>query len=221
MKAMILAAGRGERMRPLTLTTPKPLLRVGDTTLIEHALTQVRKAGITEVVINVHHLGDQIIQHCGDGAVYDLHIQYSIEDELLDTGGGIYRALPLLGTPPFLLLSADIWTDFPLQTLTQQSVEAAHLILVDNPKYHSTGDFGLDKMNRVHRHAVQQLTYGNIGVFHPTLFKNENLSIFPLRSVLFPAIEKGLVTGEHYAGRWYNVGTPVDLDHANTFINHC
>ena len=211
MKAMILAAGRGERMRPLTLTTPKPLLRVGDTTLIDHALIEVRKAGITDVVINVHHLGDQIIRHCGDGTAYDLQIQYSIEDELLDTGGGIYRALPLLGLNPFLLLSADIWTDFPLHFLTQQSVEAAHLVLVDNPDYHSTGDFGLDENNVVRRNTSQQFTYGNIGVFHPALFQHEKPGIFPLRSVLFPAIEKGLVTGERYAGRWNNVGTQQEL----------
>ncbi len=211
MKAMILAAGRGERMRPLTLTTPKPLLRIGNTSLIDHALMQVRKAGITEVVINVHHLGDQIIRHCGDGAAYDLRIQYSVEDELLDTGGGIYRALPLLGSNPFLLLSADIWTDFPLQTLTQRSVEAAHLILVDNPGYHSAGDFGLDKNGVVRRDVSQQFTYGNIGVFHPQLFQHEKPGIFPLRSVLFPAIEKGLVTGERYMGQWHNVGTQQEL----------
>lgn len=221
MKAMILAAGRGERLRPLTRTTPKPLLRVGDTTLIDHALMQVRKAGITDVVINVHHLGDQIIQHCGDGAAYGLHIQYSIEDELLDTGGGIYRALPLLGSDPFLLLSADIWTDFPLYSLTQQSVEAAHLILVDNPAYHSTGDFGLNEDGIVRRNTSQQFTYGNMGVFHPALFQYESAGVFPLREVLFPAIEKGIVTGERYAGQWYNVGTPADLDQANTFISHC
>ncbi len=221
MKAMILAAGRGERMRPLTLTTPKPLLCVGNMTLIDRALTEVRKAGIVEVVINVHHLGDQIMQHCGDGDAYGLQIQYSIEDELLDTGGGIYRALPFLGSDPFLLLSADIWTDFPLQKLTQQSVEAAHLILVDNPEYHSTGDCGLDKNGIVRRHASQPFTYGNIGVFHPALFQHEKPGIFPLRSVLFPAIEQGVVTGERYAGQWHNIGTPADLNQANTFTSHC
>ncbi len=108
MKAMILAAGRGERMRPLTVTTPKPLLRVGDITLIEHALMEVQKAGITDVVINVHHLRDQIMNYCGDGSAFGVRIQYSVEENLLETGGGILSALPLLGDHPFLVLSADV-----------------------------------------------------------------------------------------------------------------
>jgi MurNAc alpha-1-phosphate uridylyltransferase len=211
MKAMILAAGRGERMRPLTDTTPKPLLPVGNTTLIEHVLHEVKKAGVTEVIINVHYLGNQIMQHCGDGSRYGLTIHYSIEETLLDTGGGIFNALPLLGHAPFLLLSADIWTDFPLSELVNKSVNAAHLVLVNNPPFHSQGDFGLNAANKIEKNSATKLTYANIGVIHPDLFKDETAGVFPLRKVLFPAIEEGLVTGEHYRGQWYNVGTVEEL----------
>ena len=212
MKAMILAAGRGERMLPLTATTPKPLLKIGNTTLIEHTLHQVHLAGIQDVVINVHHLGDQIIQYCGDGAAFDLSIRYSVEPTLLETGGGVFNALPLLGDEPFLLLSADVWTDFPLKKLLQKKISGAHVVLVDNPDYHRDGDFALDANGLVCMEGEKKLTYANISIIHPRLFYGENHGVFRLTKILRPAIENKMVMGECYAGEWHNVGTVGDLE---------
>ncbi|OGT41263.1 MAG: hypothetical protein A3F13_05375 [Gammaproteobacteria bacterium RIFCSPHIGHO2_12_FULL_40_19] len=212
MKAIILAAGRGERMRPLTLKTPKPLLSVGNMTLIDHALYQLRIAGITDVVINVHHLGEQIMQHCGDGSAIGMCIQYSIENELLETGGGIYQALPLLGDKPFLVVSADVWTAYPLKQLTQKNVSGAHLVFVDNPDFHPKGDYGLDSKGIVHFDTSIKYTYANIAVLHPDLFRDEKAGVFRLSTVFHRAIKKGVMTGEHYTGVWHNVGTPNDLE---------
>lgn len=211
MKAMLLAAGRGERMRPLTLTTPKPLLPVGDITLIDHALKQLKLAGFRDVVINVHYLGEQIMTHCGDGSRFNLSIRYSIEETLLDTGGGIYRALPLLGDEPFLVLSADVWTDFPLRTLMQKKISGAHLVFVDNPVFHSVGDYGLDESGRVHLDAAVNYTYANVGVLHPKLFDDFSAGVFRLSAVFNRAISENAVTGERYAGVWHNVGTQDEL----------
>ncbi len=216
MKAMILAAGLGKRMHPLTLTTPKPLLKIGNTTLIEHVFSELRKANITDVVINVHHLRDQMIQYCGNGSAFGLQIHYSIEEELLETGGGIFQALPLLGHEPFLVLSADVWTDFPCKKLTQQKTNGAHLIFVDNPEYHPTGDYGLDTRNIVQRHSEKKFTYANIAVLHPDLFKAEKQGVFKLNHVFQKAIEKEIVTGEKYHGVWHNIGTQKDLEHLIT-----
>lgn len=211
MKAMLLAAGRGERMRPFTLTTPKPLVPVGETTLIDHALKQLKLAGFRDVVINVHHLGEKIIAHCGDGSQFGLSIQYSIEETLLDTGGGIYRALPLLGDAPFLVLSADVWTDFPLHTLRQEKISGAHLVFVDNPSFHPQGDYSLGRDGSVHFDGEKKYTYANVAVLHPFLFDGFTEGAFRLSQVFHRAISENKMTGEHYAGAWYNVGTPDEL----------
>lgn len=223
MKAMILAAGRGERMRPFTLKTPKPLLPIANTTLIEHALYQLRLAGIFDVVINVHHLGEQIIQHCGDGASMGMRIQYSIEETLLETGGGIYQALPLLGDQPFLVLSADVWTDYPLKQLTQikqKNRRGAHLVFVDNPAFHPEGDYGLDEKGIVRLDTPIKYTYANIAVLHPHLFCDEKAGVFPLSTVFRRAILRGAMTGEHYRGVWHNVGTPADAEQLCSLVKH-
>ena len=212
MKAMILAAGRGERMKPLTVVTPKPLLLVGNTTLIGHVLHQLQGAGITEVVINVHHLKDQMIEYCGDGSRFGVEIQYSIEETLLETGGGIYQALPLLGQDPFLLISADVWTDYPLEKLVARNqVPAAHLVFVANPDFHPEGDYGLDKNHVVRTALPVQYTYASFGIINPTLFQAEKHGVFRLTKVLQPAIEAGEVTGEYYDGVWHNVGSLTEL----------
>ena len=211
MKAIILAAGLGKRMQPLTFTTPKPLLKIGNVTLIDHTLHQLQLAGIKEVVINVHHLRDQIIAHCGDGSAYQLKITYSVEDILLETGGGVFQALPFLGDDSFLVISADVWTDFPLQNLISTKTNGAHLIFVDNPSYHPQGDYGLDANGLVHSHSDKKLTYANIAVMHPSLFNTEKHGIFKLSSVFNKAIEKKQVTGEHYSGVWHNMGTLQDI----------
>lgn len=224
MKAMILAAGLGKRMQPLTLTTPKPLLKVGNTTLIDHALQQLQLAGIKEVMINVHHLGDQIITHCGDGSAYNLKIHYSVEDILLETGGGIFQALSFFNNEPFLVMSADVWTDFSLKKLLTIKTKAAHLIFVDNPEYHPAGDYGLDEHGIVQLHSDKKFTYANIAVIHPSLFDGEKHGVFKLSSVFKKAIEKKNVTGEYYSGEWFNVGTTDDLiaiqTHASKIDSH-
>lgn len=214
MRAMILAAGRGERMGVLTTQTPKPLLRVGNHYLIEHTLASLKRAQIDHVVINVSYLGDAIMQALGDGSRYGLHITYSPEATRLETGGGILQALPLLGDEPFLVLSSDVITDFRLQGLPSFLDGLAHLVLVDNPDFHPHGDFGLLD-GHVNMQATPKLTFGNIGVYHPDLFKNVTPGHFPLSKLLFPAIEAGKVTGEFYKGLWFNVGTAADLADMN------
>ncbi|EKD76914.1 MAG: nucleotidyl transferase family protein [uncultured bacterium] len=210
MKAMLLAAGRGERLRPLTDHTPKPLISIGNTTLIEHIFSQLRDAGIQEVVINVHHLAQKMMQYCGDGSRFGLHIHYSVEKILLDTGGGILQALPLLGRESFLVMSADIWTDFPLQTLLQRRVRGAHLVLVNNPDFHPNGDFGL--MNDLLTLRGKRFTYANIAVLHPDIFVEETRTIFPLADIFTRTIQQKIATGQHYSGSWHNIGTLDELN---------
>src|SRR3990167_3122961 len=207
MKAMILAAGRGERLKPLTVITPKPLLMVGNTTLLGHLLHQLRDAGIEDVVINVHHHADQMMAYAGDGSQFGLRIQYSVEEVLLETGGGIYQALPLLGCEPFLIISADIWTDYPLENLIHKKISHAHLVLVSNPDFHIMGDFNLSNEGVIQTDFPKKFTYASFGILHPDLFRHALPGIFRLTDVLQPAIENGLVTGEHYQGHWHNVGT--------------
>ena len=210
MRAMILAAGRGERMRELTLQTPKPLLRVKGRYLIDYAILNLKRAGIYEIVINVSHLGDQIKNALGDGAQYGVAITYSDEPERLETGGGIFKALPLLGDAPFVVVSGDVICDYPLQSLPKEPTGLAHLVLVNNPDFHPKGDFGL-RDGRVLMNASEKLTFGNIGVYRPSLFAGCKPGHYPLNQLLFPAISAKQVTGEHYLGAWHNIGTPEQL----------
>lgn len=211
---MILAAGRGERMGELTRDTPKPLLQVNGHYLIEYALANVKRAGIHDVVINVSYHREQMMAALGDGSRYGLHIIYSEEPERLETGGGILQALPLLGSDPFLLFSSDVITDFSLQHLPTQLSTLAHLVLVDNPTFLPQGDFGL-QAGKVSLQARPYLTYANIGVYSPALFEGCRPGHFKLNTLLFPAIEKGFVSGEYFHGTWCNIGTPEQLSHAN------
>ena len=217
MKAMILAAGKGERMRPLTDVTPKPLLLVDGQPLITYHLKALKIAGIKEVVINTWYLGKQLVSSLGDGRNFGLKITYSEEQELLNTGGGIANALPLLGTDPFLVLSADILTDFPIQTLPTAPHGLAHLVMVDNPSYHLEGDFGLDR-GKLKLNTGVKLTYGNIGIFRPEFFASCPAGAFPLGALLRQHIANDLVTGQYYAGAWHNIGTPADLEIVNSNI---
>lgn len=209
-------------MRPLSDATPKPLLAVAGKRLIEWQIESLVRAGFRDLVINTAHLAAQIESALGDGARYGAHIVYSHEgdtaEDALETAGGIVRALPLLsahGQAPFVAVSADIVTDYDYRRLVAHAqaialgVADAHLVLVDNPPSHPAGDMGLAQ-GRINLHPPL-LTYGNIGVFSPRLFAGEA----PVRKKLFPwlyrAVERGRVSGEHYAGRWYNVTTPADL----------
>ena len=215
MKAMILAAGIGERMQPLTFTTPKPLIKINDQYLIEYSLYALSKAGFSEVVINVCHHAEKIKTALGDGKRYGLHIHYSEEKELLNTGGGIFHALPLLGDKPFLVTSCDIISDYPFQKLSHDILGLAHLVLINNPPYHPTGDFSLHD-DKVSLGNSKKLTFGNIGVYHPDLFKDCAEGSFPLTDVLFRAINSNQVTGEYFQGQWANIGTEEELEKLNS-----
>ncbi len=208
---MILAAGRGERMRPLTDHTPKPLLAVAGRPLIVWHIERLAAAGIRELVINHAHLGAQIERALGDGARWQVNIRYSPEDKALETGGGIHRALPLLGDAPFLVLNGDVWTDLDLRRLRLDDGRLAHLVMVDNPSQHPRGDFHLATDGLLCAHAEPRVTYSGIGVYDPALFADCSPGAFPLAPLLRHAMDAGLVSGEHYRGRWIDVGTPQRL----------
>ncbi|CAH0236106.1 UTP--glucose-1-phosphate uridylyltransferase [Pseudomonas koreensis] len=219
MKAMILAAGKGERMRPLTLTTPKPLVRAAGVPLIEYHLRALAAAGFNEIVINHAWLGQQIEDHLGDGSRFGLSIQYSPEGEPLETGGGIFRALPLLGDDAFLVVNGDIWTDYDFSVLHQPINGLAHLVLADNPPHHPKGDFTLiDGKVQDGEPDAQTLTYSGIAVLHPQLFDGCSAGAFKLAPLLRNAMAKGEVTGERLKGHWVDVGTYERLAEAEALI---
>ena len=208
MKAMILAAGKGERLRPLTLHTPKPLVRAAGVPLIEYHLRALTRAGFTDVVINHAWLGQQIEDYLGDGERFGLRIQYSPEGEPLETGGGIFKALPLLGAEPFVVVNGDIFTDYDFANLRRPLQGRAHLVLVDNPPHHPSGDFLLQDgqvADAVAGHA--SLTYSGIAVLNPMLFAGCQPGAFKLAPLLRSAMAAGAVSGERFAGRWVDVGT--------------
>lgn len=211
MKAMILAAGRGARMRPVSDATPKPLLEVGGYRLIEYHLAALVKAGIREVVVNLSWLGDCIRETLGDGTAYGLSITYSPEGPTpLGTGGGIHRALPLLGADPFLLVNGDVWIDLPFEDLRRPGGSLAHLVLIANPPHHPDGDFGLDSGGRVLA-TPTPLTYSGLAVFDPRLFEGCEAGSFPLKPRLDRALASGRLSGQRHAGVWSDVGTPERL----------
>lgn len=221
MKAMILAAGRGARMGALTQDCPKALIKVGDNALINHHLERLAQAGVEEVIINTHHLAQCLHDELGDGSAYGLTIRYSHEAELLGTGGGIYQALSHFEAQPFIVLSADIWSDYPLSELPANlDHQDAFLVLVDNPPYHPEGDFSLEAGGAVGCTQSPFFNYAGIGVLHPRLFASvdPNQSVFELNHLLGPAVRDGRVQGTHYAGAWFNVGTPEQLAAANQYI---
>ncbi|MGZ5031919.1 MAG: N-acetylmuramate alpha-1-phosphate uridylyltransferase MurU [Usitatibacter sp.] len=217
-RAIILAAGRGERMRPLTDSTPKPLLRVGGRPIIEWQVARLAACGFTELVVNHSHLGALIEEALGDGARFGARIRYSHEAKALETAGGVAQALAMLDGEPFVVVSGDIHTTFDYATLAprmesiarEPSRHAAHFVLVDNPPWHAEGDMGLAE-GRVRR-AGPRLTYGNIAVFHPQLFRDVApgtcLKLFPWA---YQFVDEGRVSGEHFRGSWDNVGTPAQL----------
>jgi MurNAc alpha-1-phosphate uridylyltransferase len=220
MKAMILAAGRGERMRPLTDLTPKPLLKVGGKSLIVWHLERLAQAGFKEIVINHAHLGEQIEQALGDGSRWDLHIQYSPEKNALETAGGIANALSLLGDEPFLVVNGDTFTevDFGVLKYALQANNHAHLVLVNNPLQHPNGDFAMEA-GRLKNTGAQLLTFSGVGVYHPDLFTNvtsgEPAKLAPL---LRNAIAERKATAEHYLGIWHDIGTPERLKDLDNYL---
>ncbi len=212
MKVMLLAAGRGERMRPLTDEVPKPLLNVGGKPLIVHLIEALVAEGFHELVINHAWHGAMIEKRLGDGRDFGASIAYSAEgDRALETGGGIRLALPLLGNDPFIAVNADIWTDFPFSSLPGALQTLGHLVLVDNPAHHPDGDFTLDG-SRVGDAEGQRLTFSGIGVYRPELFAKLSEGRFALAPVLFDACGEGRLSGVHYTGEWSDVGTVERLD---------
>lgn len=211
MKAMILAAGRGERMRPLTDHTPKPLLKVGGKPLIVWHLQALAKAGFEDIVINHAHLGEQIEAALGDGSEWGVRIQYSPEKVALETAGGIANALPLLGDTPFLVVNGDVFTDIDYASLKLEKPHLAHLVMVNNPPQHPDGDFALID-NKLSETGIAKLTFSGVGIYHPDLFagvvRGEAAKLAPL---LKAAMAQGLVTGQHHLGAWHDIGTPERL----------
>jgi MurNAc alpha-1-phosphate uridylyltransferase len=215
--AMILAAGRGERMRPLTDRTPKPLLDVGGKPLIVWHIERLVRAGISDIVINHAWLGEQIEAALGDGSRFGARIHYSRETTALETAGGIVLALPLLGTGPFLVVNGDVYTDFDFESLAAVTLRdrLAHLVLIDNPAHHPKGDFALDR-GSVAEDGAARLTFSGIGLYHPALFDGLAPGArAPLAPLLRQAMREGRVSGVHFRGRWVDVGTAerlADLD---------
>ena len=217
MKAMILAAGRGERMQPLTDTCPKPLLAVGGQRLIEYHLQQLAAAGFTDIVINTARLGEQFPQCLGDGKRYGVSIQYSHEGETaLETAGGIIHALPLLDSEVFLVVNGDIWTDYDYARLPNKLNGLAHLVLVDNPLHHPDGDFQLTQEQCV----IDQpgLTFSGIGLYARELFTPFVSQVKPLAPLLRAAMAQNAVSGEYYAGQWWDIGTPQRLQELDNYL---
>lgn len=223
MKAMILAAGRGERMRPLTDHTPKSLLEVNGKSLISMIIFSLRQAGITELVINLAHLGEKIAATLGDGTAHGVRIRYSRETEALETAGGIVYAMPLLGEAPFIAVNADVYSDYDFAALVRSAQQLkdtgplAHLVLVDNPPQHPRGDFALAD-GRVQRDGATKFTFSGMGAYHPALFSGITRGARArLADLLIAAMPAGHVTGELYRGCWHDIGTPERLaavDHA-------
>jgi N-acetyl-alpha-D-muramate 1-phosphate uridylyltransferase len=211
MRAMILAAGRGERMRPLTERLPKPLLEVGGHRLIEYHLASLARQGIREVVVNLSWHGERIREALADGAAHGLTLRYSEEGpEPLGTGGGLFAALPLLGEGPFLVVNGDVWSDFALDALRAPAASLAHLVLVPNPEHHPGGDFGIGPDGRLHDDAGR-LTFAGISILHPRLFEGCEGGFFPLKPLLERAMRSGQLTGQRHGGAWCDVGTPSRL----------
>ncbi len=225
MKAMILAAGRGERMRPLTESTPKPLLNVGGKPLLVHQLNNLALAGFQDVVINIAYLGEQIRDYIGNifsaNTGQHLSIQYSEEPEPLETAGAIAHALPLLGDQPFLLINGDIWTDYPFQSLKQHTLSnrcLGHLVLVPNPAHHPEGDFAIESgyltEKKLSEKNTKAMTFSGISVLSPKLISDypECRRVFPLGEVFRHALKTKKLSAESYQGQWWDIGTVERLN---------
>ena len=232
MKALIFAAGLGERMRPLTDHTPKPLLVAGGKPLIVWHLEKLAALGIRDVVVNTSWLAHRFPQVLGDGSQWGLRVHYSFEGNTpLETGGGMHHALPLLGDAPFIAVNGDIWTDLDFATLPSEPAGSAHLVLVDNPAHHPQGDFALADTGSVDSTGAVKLTFSGIGVYRPVLLQHwravvgnangaeENPPRFKLAPLLREAMARSAVSGTHHSGRWTDVGTPQRLEALDRELN--
>lgn len=213
---VLLAAGRGSRMRSLTETTPKPLLKVGPHTLIEHHLYRLQAQGFKQVVINLAYLGEQIRAHLGDGSRYGLRLSYSDESATgaLETAGGLKQALPLIESDPFLVINSDIWTDFSFNSLLDPLEKSGRVVLVDNPEHNPLGDFGFEQ-NQLHEKSPTKLTFSGIALYKKSLFSELGNGKHPLGPVLRSLIHNQNLEGIKYIGDWTDVGTPERLSELN------
>ena len=214
MRAMILAAGRGERLRPLTDELPKPLVEIAGKPLIEYHLEALARAGFREVVINQGHLGDLLPEMLGNGSRWGVNIHWSDEQpEALETGGGIFKALPLLGSAPFLVINGDLWTHYPFARLRAVKCDWAHLVMIPNPSHNPVGDFALAGA-RIRETGDRKLTFSGMAVYNPRLFDGCQPGKFSVVPLVRSAMENHLVTGEEYQGGWNDIGTLERLDAA-------
>jgi len=218
MKAMILAAGRGERMRPLTDRCPKPLLEVVGAPLIEHHINKLARAGFREIVINHAYLGEQIENFLQDGSRYGVSIQYSREHEALETGGGIYQALQYLGDAPFLVVNGDVWCEFDYTQLPTTLDGLVHLVMIDNPEHNPDGDFYYDN-HRLTESTGIKLTYSGLGIYRAALFDGCKSEKFPLAPLLRQSIKQGQASATYFKGFWLDVGTPERLNYLNQYLS--
>ena len=215
---MLLAAGLGERLKPLTDQTPKPLIEISGKPLIEYHLERLKSAGFENIVINLSYLGDQIKQFLGNGQRYGLQIEYSEEGEIpLETAGGIIHALSLLGNEPFLVINSDIWCEHSLSFPNLDNSKQAHLVLVDNPEHNQQGDF-VYEFGKIYNDGKNYLTFSGIGIYHPDLFKNHADEKQPLAPILRSAIQDEKVSAEYFTGQWFDIGTIERLRHAENYI---
>ncbi|MXX94223.1 MAG: nucleotidyltransferase family protein [Gammaproteobacteria bacterium] len=221
MKAMILAAGFGTRLLPLTKTIPKPLILFRNEPLIVHQIRALKRAGVEEIVVNVHHLAEQIMSVLGSGNEYGVKIAYSEEREILDTGGGIKKALPLLGQSPFIVLNGDVWTDFAFAQICQRTTDYAHLILKQNDGSSMGRDFAFEGEN-IQRFAVTEShthTFCGISLIHPSVFSGIIRTKFSLtRDLLFDLVQQKKVTAEVFDGVWFDIGTKTSLHHVQKIL---
>lgn len=218
MRAMILAAGRGSRMRPLTDHTHKGLLKIADVPLLERHVRKLAAIGIKDIVINVSYLAEQIQQFLGDGQTFGVNIHYSIEPTALEVGGGIIKALPLLGPEPFIVINCDVWTDYSMQNLTLKQNSMGHIVLVKNPDHNPKGDFCLvNEKVQISHSAEKTFTYAGIALYHPKLFHGfPEYCSQPMLPILLKAIERSQLSGEFYQGFWSDIGTPERLSAVHT-----
>ena len=220
MKCMLLAAGLGERLRPITDKIPKPLVEIAGKPLIDYHLENLKSAGYEEIVINLSYLGEMIESHLGDGSHFNVTIHYSHEGESpLETAGGIIQALPMLGDQPFLVLNADIWCNHSLSFANLDQDKLAHIVLVDNPAHHPKGDFAYE-YGKIYNQGKNYLTYSGIGIYNPKLFKNIAAGKHALAPILRNAIEEGLVSAEYYSGEWFDTGTKERLVEADNYVSN-
>ncbi len=211
MRAMVLAAGRGERLRPLTDEVPKSLVEVRGESLLERHLVNIHAAGIRTVVINLGWLGDRIVERVGSGERYGLNVLYSQEgDNILETGGGIHKALPMLGDDPFLVVNADIYTDMPVPRINMADEHVGHLVMVPSPEYRNGGDFDIEN-GLIRNGESQRLTFSGVAMYRPSFFDGCEPGRFPLAPMLRKAADNGQLSGSLYEGQWADIGTPERL----------